>query len=46
MDKRSGTRNTHTTTKGHQVTRPAGMQAMGIELYEQIQKALAELKPA
>lgn len=28
------------------VTRPAGMQAVGVELYEQIRQAMAELKPA
>lgn len=28
------------------VARPAGVQAMGMELYQQIRQAMAELKPA
>lgn len=27
------------------ITRPAGMQAMGMALYQQIRQAMAELKP-
>ena len=35
-----------TQPKNSQATRPAGMQAMGMELYQQIRQAVAELKPS